>query len=206
MNLSYDGLWKMLFNLNVTKMEFAKNIGISNATLAKLGKDEPVSLTVLMKICEHYNCKIENIIEFIPEKKEEFPNISTLNIGTILICSVDPIGTSVRNHNMQKRKYKNFLKKQPCVILQTKFRNGYLPQLLVAPLTYEFVADTILSVEFKNLELENNMIQHGYIQVGKMGYVLQQDCENILGRMPNDYMLKALDLLEKLKTVIGIDE
>lgn len=57
MRLSYDGLWKMLLNLNVTKMEFARNVKISNATLAKLGKDEPVSLTVLMKICEYCNCK-----------------------------------------------------------------------------------------------------------------------------------------------------
>ena len=31
MKLSYDGLWEMLYNLNVSKMEFARNVGISNA-------------------------------------------------------------------------------------------------------------------------------------------------------------------------------
>lgn len=206
MRLSYDRLWKMLYSLNVSKMDFAKTIGISNATLAKLGKDEPVALTVIMRICEQYNCKIENIIECVPEEKENFPDISTLDVGTILVCSVYPIGTSVRNHNMQKRKYKNILNKQPCVVIQTNFRDGYRPQLLVAPLTYECVADTVLSVEFKNLELENNTIGHGYIQVGKIGYVFQEDCENILGKMPEKYMIKALELIGKLKTIIDISK
>lgn len=206
MRLSYDRLWKMLYSLNVSKMDFAKTVGISNATLAKLGKDEPVALTVIMRICEQYNCKIENVIECIPEEKEEFPDISTLDVGTILVCSVDPIGTSIKNHCMQKRKYKNILNKQPCVVLQTKFRDGYRPQLLVAPLTYEFVADTVLSVAFRNLELENNMIEYGYIQVGKIGYVLQRDCEKVLGRMPDEYMIEALGLLKKLKTIIDISE
>lgn len=206
MLLSYDRLWEMLYSLNVSKMDFAKTIRISNATLAKLGKNEPVALTVIMRICEQYNCKIENIVECIPERKEDFPDISTLNVGTILVCSVDPLGTSIRNHNMQKRKYKNILNKQPCVVIQKNFRNGYRPRLLVAPLTYEFVADTVLSVEFKNLELENNTVGHGHIQVGKIGYVLQEDCENVLGKMPDDYMVTALDLLEKLKTIIDISK
>lgn len=206
MNLSYDKLWKMLNSLNVSKMNFAKTIGISNATLAKLGKDEPVALTVLMRICEKYNCCIENIIEFISEEKESFLDISTVDIGTILICSIDPVGTSVRNHSLHKRKYKNILNKQPCVILETKFREGYHPQLLVAPLSYEFVADTVLNVEFKNIELENKTIKHGYIQVGKIGYVLQRDCEDVLGKMPDDYIIEALNLLEKLKTIIDINK
>ena len=64
-------------------MEFAKNIGISNATLAKLGKNESVSLTVLMRICEHYNCKIENIVKFVPDTDIIYPDITTLKIGTI---------------------------------------------------------------------------------------------------------------------------
>ena len=74
------------------------------------------------------------------------------------------------------------------------------------PWYLKFVADTVLSVEFKNLELENNTVGHGHIQVGKIGYVLQEDCENVLGKMPDDYMVTALDLLEKLKTIIDISK
>lgn len=200
MKLSYDGLWKMLYNLNVTKMEFARNVGISNATLAKLGKDEPVSLTILMKICEYYNCKIENIIKFIPVTENVFPDISTISVGTILICTSYPLGTTIRSMNLSTRT--NILKKRPCVVLQECQNDGYAPKLLVAPLLYDLCPDTIFDIKFKDLELNEEFIKCGYIQVGKMGYTFQNDSENILGQMPDNYVNDALDLLERLKSII----
>lgn len=200
MRLSYDGLWKMLYNLNVTKMEFARNVGISNATLAKLGKDEPVSLSVLMKICEYYNCNIENIVKFIPVTENVYPDISTIDIGTILICTSYPLGTTVRS--MYSDKKSNILKKHPCVILQKNLKDGYAPQLLVAPLLYDLSPETIFDIPFKDLELDDEIIKSGYIQIGKMGYILQKDTEKNLGKMPENYMNKALELLERLKSII----
>lgn len=200
MYLSYDGLWKMLYNLNVTKMEFAKNIGISNATLAKLGKDEPVSLTVLMKICEHYNCKIENIIKFTPETEIIYPDISTIEIGTVLICTSFPLGTTVRSMSFSTRT--NILRKHPCVVLQGCLNNGYVPKLLVAPLSYDLCPDTIFDIPFKDLVLDEDFIKSGYIQIGKIGYASQKDTEKILGKMSENYMNTALELLEKLKPII----
>ena len=38
MALSYEPLWDFLNKMGISKMEFAKRIGISNATLAKIGK------------------------------------------------------------------------------------------------------------------------------------------------------------------------
>lgn len=201
MCLSYDRLWEMLLKLNISKMEFAKTIGISNATLAKLGKNEPVALTVLMRICEHYNCKIENIMECISDNKENFPNISTMDIGTILVCTCYPLGTPVRSRHIQRRS--NVLKKQPCVILQTLFRDNYTPQLLVAPLSYDIIPDTIFDVPFKNVEIGENIIEHGYILVGKMGYVIQKECENILGKMPIQYINESITVYESLKPILG---
>lgn len=201
MNLSYDGLWKMLTNLNVTKMEFAKNIGISNATLAKLGKNESVSLTVLMRICEHYNCKIENIIKFIPDTDIIYPDIATLKIGTILICTLFPLKTPVRIMELSKRT--NISKRHPCVILQECLKDGYAPKILVAPLLYDISPDTIFDIQFKNLELDANFIKCGYIQLGKMGFVFQKDIENILGHMPDIYINNALETLEKIKCIIN---
>lgn len=40
----------MLAEKGISKMEFAKSVEISNATLAKMGKDEAVSLTTIDKI------------------------------------------------------------------------------------------------------------------------------------------------------------
>ena len=62
MSLSYFPLWRMLKDLNVSKMYFAKRVDISNATLAKLGKDEPVALTVIEKICAEFNCDVGNVV------------------------------------------------------------------------------------------------------------------------------------------------
>lgn len=62
MSLSYFPLWRMLKDLNVSKMDFAKRVDISNATLAKLGKDEPVALTVIEKICAEFNCDVGNVV------------------------------------------------------------------------------------------------------------------------------------------------
>ena len=41
------------------------NATISSSSLAKLGKNEPVTLEVLMKICEALDVNIGDIIEFI---------------------------------------------------------------------------------------------------------------------------------------------
>lgn len=47
--LSYKPLFKMLEKRGISKMKFKNDVGISNATLAKFGKGEAVSLTTVEK-------------------------------------------------------------------------------------------------------------------------------------------------------------
>ena len=63
--LSYKPLFKMLEQRGISKMKFKNDVGISNATLAKFGKGEAVSLTTVEKICKTYNCKIKNVVKYI---------------------------------------------------------------------------------------------------------------------------------------------
>ena len=65
-------------------MEFAKSVEISNATLAKMGKDEAVSLTTIDKICNVYDCDIENIVKHLSTIKVDDKFSPELNIGTII--------------------------------------------------------------------------------------------------------------------------
>ena len=51
-------------------MEFARMAGISQNTIARLSRNQNVSLDVLGKICCTLNCKIDDILEFIPEEEE----------------------------------------------------------------------------------------------------------------------------------------
>lgn len=64
--ISYDRLWKTLIDKHMKKTEFRDAVGISNATLAKLGKNEPVNLTVIEKICKVLDCRGEDVLEITP--------------------------------------------------------------------------------------------------------------------------------------------
>lgn len=67
MAISYKPLWHQLLEREIKKMEFRDLVGISNGTLARLGKNEPVSMEVIEKICIALNCKIEDVVEIIIE-------------------------------------------------------------------------------------------------------------------------------------------
>lgn len=63
---SYKPLLKLLIDKNMTKTQLREQLGISMATLAKISKDEYISMKVLDDICNLLNCKIEDVIEHQP--------------------------------------------------------------------------------------------------------------------------------------------
>ena len=66
MAISYKPLWHQLVERNMKKLEFRDYVGISNATLAKLGKNEPVAMDVIEKICLALDCRIEEVVQILP--------------------------------------------------------------------------------------------------------------------------------------------
>lgn len=70
MALSYNKLWKLLIDKNIKKLELRDMAAISNNTLAKLGKNEPVAMTVLEKICSALNCNIGDIVDYVPDQED----------------------------------------------------------------------------------------------------------------------------------------
>lgn len=68
MPFSYNKLWKLLIDKNMTKSELTKAIGISSSTMAKMGKNENVSLEVIDKICALLECDINDILEYVSTK------------------------------------------------------------------------------------------------------------------------------------------
>ena len=62
MRISYNKLWKMLIDRKITKTEMRKLAGISTNMLAKMGKDEPVSMETLAKISTALECGLDDII------------------------------------------------------------------------------------------------------------------------------------------------
>ena len=65
MPVSYDKLWKLLIDKKMKRTELKDAAGISFNVLAKMGKNEFVSMESLYKICVALGCDIDEIVEFI---------------------------------------------------------------------------------------------------------------------------------------------
>ena len=63
MSISYNKLWKLLIDKGMTKTELRLKADIATSTLAKLSKNEQVSMEVLLKICKTLNCDLPDIVE-----------------------------------------------------------------------------------------------------------------------------------------------
>lgn len=67
MDVSYNKLWKLIIDRGINKSELRALTGIGTNTLAKLSKNQPVSMEVLLKICTRLDCDISDICEFIKD-------------------------------------------------------------------------------------------------------------------------------------------
>ena len=63
MAISYNGLWKILIDKGMKKGDLKRRTGISSGTIAKMTNGEAVTLTVLEKICNEFNCDIGDLVE-----------------------------------------------------------------------------------------------------------------------------------------------
>ena len=71
MAASYKKLFKMLIDREMKSKDLAAKAGISPATLAKMKKDGAVvSSEVLVKICTALDCKLDDIVEIVPNNAE----------------------------------------------------------------------------------------------------------------------------------------
>lgn len=72
MEISYNKLWKLLIDKNMKKKDLRDTAKISSNTIARMGKNEEVSLDVLIKICEALNCDIGDIVSVVRNDKSDF--------------------------------------------------------------------------------------------------------------------------------------
>ena len=65
MVVSYNKLWKLLIDNKMKKIELMEAAGIGTTTLSKLGKDQFVSMEVLVRVCKVLKCNIGDIVDII---------------------------------------------------------------------------------------------------------------------------------------------
>ena len=64
--ISYNPLFRLLLERDMTKTQLREAVGFSPATLAKMSKGEYVSLETIENICKYLNCRVEDVIEIQP--------------------------------------------------------------------------------------------------------------------------------------------
>ena len=67
MNISYKKLWIELIERDIKKSDLRKLTGLSAGTFTKLNKNEPVSISVLLTICEVLHCDIGDICSAVSD-------------------------------------------------------------------------------------------------------------------------------------------
>ena len=71
MRIQYNKLWKILIDKNMKKVDLKDAAQISSNSIAKLGKNEPVRLDILMKVAEVLGCKIEDLFETVRDEDND---------------------------------------------------------------------------------------------------------------------------------------
>ena len=61
--LSFSPLWKTLIDRQMSKTELRTTAGLSRTTITKMGKDESVTLDVIVRICQALDCAIYDVVE-----------------------------------------------------------------------------------------------------------------------------------------------
>lgn len=63
MAVNYNKLWKLLIDKGMTKTDLRLKTDISTSTLAKMSKNELVSMDVMLRICKVLDCDFNDIID-----------------------------------------------------------------------------------------------------------------------------------------------
>ena len=71
MAITYKKLFHLLIDREMTPAQLQKEDGYSANISTRLRRDHYVSLESMEKICRVLNCKVDDIIEFIPNEEEK---------------------------------------------------------------------------------------------------------------------------------------
>ena len=68
---SYNRLWKLLIDRGLTRTELKSIAGVSTNIIAKMGKNESISMESLAKITSALQCGLDDIVEITSDAERE---------------------------------------------------------------------------------------------------------------------------------------
>lgn len=69
--ISYRPFWATLRSSGESTYTLIKNHHISSSTIDKLRKNRPVNTTTINDLCRIMNCRVEQIMEYIPSPEDQ---------------------------------------------------------------------------------------------------------------------------------------
>ena len=66
--ICYKKLFKLMIDRNMKGHDLREKAGISPASVTKMGRNGHVTTEILVKICAALDCRIEDIVEIVPDK------------------------------------------------------------------------------------------------------------------------------------------
>jgi DNA-binding Xre family transcriptional regulator len=63
--ISYNKLWKLLIDRRMSKADLRKALEMSPNTMTKMSRDEEVSMSIILKIANHLDCDISDMMELV---------------------------------------------------------------------------------------------------------------------------------------------
>ena len=69
--IKYDPLWHTLKEKNISQYQLIKDYGIDKAQLQRLRQNMVVKTIILNRLCQILDCRIEDIMEYVPEKEKQ---------------------------------------------------------------------------------------------------------------------------------------
>ena len=67
MAISYNKLWKLLIDKQMSKADLRRAAGIAPNTMTKLNRNKEVSMAVLIRICAVLNANIVDVMDLMQE-------------------------------------------------------------------------------------------------------------------------------------------
>lgn len=71
MTISYKKLFKLMIDRDLKRKDLQRLTGISASSIAKLSRDEYVSMDVLIKICSVFDAQMSDVVEIIYDTPKE---------------------------------------------------------------------------------------------------------------------------------------
>lgn len=70
MSVQYNKLFKKLIDQKIANSQLAKQADISLNIITRLRRNEYISMQTIEKICTVLECKVDDILDFIPDIKK----------------------------------------------------------------------------------------------------------------------------------------